>query len=211
MNISLNLGDLATWAAAFIAVVSSGLGAWSRRRNRPQASWFFMLNNGDVEGAVDGVRRLKNAGKMSAADRVVTLINDGDGDAYDVRIWGHGCTVNLMASDPALEKSGNRDNHPAGITTHFPKIASSESRTFFIHESPDADVSWITVGWTMTPTRLGKEVFIVQDFAGKIHPQSKRPLRLPKKYRTRHRVSRLHYAVSYARRAMRDYPDKPIP
>lgn len=133
-----------------ISLIGSAI-AFSRTvRHRPEASWVNMNILTKVRNATPPLH--DEHGKKPA--RLSMLTNDGDGPAYDVRIFGHNCVVRSYA----WEKLDNGE-WKVGERTMIPRIVTDDDDVKMAIWPPDnqddfPDDAAICIHWIKSPTRL---------------------------------------------------------
>lgn len=83
----MDWGDVATWCATGVAVVSAVISVWWPWHNRPQASWFAAtFEKGKVEPALQlhGLLPFGPSNGRGMPDMLLEMLNDGDGAAFNV-------------------------------------------------------------------------------------------------------------------------------
>jgi hypothetical protein len=180
-EVSMEPGDIATWAAALIAVVSAVLTIWIPLRRRPEAGWAVLSLNSDPERAYPGLERFRKGLKLGTPDLCLMLLNDGDGDAYDVVVDGIGCNVEMLD----VERYSEGHNEFSKLSL-YPRIGMTDSRLLLAYrdEKSESDFIGIRIHWLLSPTRLQKKVFQQLSLEGEMPPMPKYPIPEPSKEKT---------------------------
>lgn len=119
-------------------------------RHEPEASWMHTSIVSDLPGIVPSLSGER--GRMPV--RMGMLSNDGDGDAFDVRVFGHDCIVRAYAWEKL--KDGR---WKIGERTMIPRVETANDDVKIAIWPPEgtdelpSDAA-ICIHWTKTPTRL---------------------------------------------------------
>lgn len=143
----LNFSDIIAAISLFWTAITFGRTV----RHRPEASWM----NSYI------VTRLRNAtppltdehGRLPV--RKAMIANDGDGDAFDVRVFGHNCIIRAYA----WEKLPN-GSWKIGERTMVPRMSNEDGDdvkiAIWLPDGADdmPEDARICIHWTKSPTRL---------------------------------------------------------
>ena len=161
---------VASWAGAFVSLLGVVVSVWWPWRNRPQADWFFSdYGGGDDVLLVHGLADWSAHDRPGRPDRVVALLNDGDGAAFNVRVTVEGGGAYLLDAD---------DDGVARVVRELPTVHVVEAgRTVVmaVYED-DPDLVVLTVHWTLQPTRLRQAVYRRIALRGRIGNQPWKPI-----------------------------------
>lgn len=134
---------------AIISLMGSAIAFARTIRRRPEASWMNTYIVTTVPNATppidDGCGR---------KPRFAMLTNDGDGDGFDVRIFGHNCIIRAYE----WEKLGGKQWR-IGERTLIPRISNDGEDVKLAIWPPEGmdelpEDAEICVHWTKSPTRL---------------------------------------------------------
>lgn len=163
-------GDVATWVASAIALVSALVSVWWPLRNRPQAGWFLADYGGGNEALVaHGLAGWHAHDRKTGPDRVFMLLNDGDGSAFNMHVTVEGGAAYLLDS---------RDDGTLHAVRELPTVhvvEAGSSVLMAVYED-DSDSVVLTIHWTLQPTRLYHAVYRRVALRGRIDPQPWKPI-----------------------------------
>lgn len=170
------IGSEVFWAAAAVVVALSvaigslitvGINAWAKRRERPEADWAVDLRAqaflSDPYGHEDGIEVY---GKLA---------NVGDGGAFRVSLDAKDCTARFSYEE-AQGMSAHAYMPPGGV------IAMTVSMKLEAWDSAE-----LAIVWTEPPTRLGKQrrysitprIFVGEPAVRTTNPESGKVVELP--------------------------------
>mgnify|MGYP007073511063 CR=1 FL=1 len=166
----MDLGDAATWVATGIAAFSAFVTVWWPLRNRPQASWFVQtFDDGDAALVAHGLCGWTAHDRKEVPNRVIGLLNDGDGAAFNMSIETEGGAAYIVSVE---------DDGTNCIRRELPNVqivnAGDSVLVAVYDDSPDTVV--IDVHWVLQPTRLQKEVHRRIALKGEIEKQPRDPI-----------------------------------
>jgi hypothetical protein len=94
-----DIGTLASWIGASISAAATGTTLWLRRRDRPEADFYF--EQAAIEMGPRGRQLIyKSYNPSRDQDEVLSVTNVGDGSAYNVVVSSRGCRVRILINDP---------------------------------------------------------------------------------------------------------------
>lgn len=124
-------------------------------RRQAEASWAFIRVDADKLEQDKLMPPLKTLSGNKAM-RVMFAMNDGDGDAFDVRAFGHNCIVHMMKWEE-LPDGGQWKNEEI---TMWPMVKTGDTVNLIVRpldgDDEIPDDAEVCVHWTKTPTRLRK-------------------------------------------------------
>lgn len=170
--IKSNPGDVATWFAAFVAVISAAITVWWPWINRPQASW-FVIDYNDVTSALltNNLIQWNPHNGRGLPDKVFEILNDGDGAAFNVSITMEGGEAAIVTG---------RDDGVNNVVIEIPNVHVVQAGgSFIVGVWLDSDTASILIHWTLQPTRKDRRVYHRVGIAGQIDRQPWKPLREP--------------------------------
>lgn len=189
MTEGINWGDVATWAAAFIALVSAFVTVWWPHRNRAQASW-FVIDYDDVDSGLhaNGLSLWTPHNGRGTPDKLLRVLNDGDGPGFNV--------VFTVEEGEAAAASVD-DNGANTVVTELPTVhVIQPGESVPVAVWFDSDDAALVIHWTLQPTRLDKHVYHRIALRGKIDRQPWKPLAEPEHDRgcnlTLYRLAHFH-------------------
>lgn len=196
----LNFSDIIAAISLFWTAITFGRTV----RHRPEASWM----NSYI------VTRLRNAtppltdehGRLPV--RKAMIANDGDGDAFDVRVFGHNCIIRAYA----WEKPPN-GSWKIGERTMVPRMSNEDGDdvkiAIWLPDGADdmPEDARICIHWTKSPTRLRRcgyeEIPLTSELADKWWEEKdwKASHRLAERFRTWCAHRRFHHNPEDARKS----------
>lgn len=171
MQPGIEIGDVATWTASTIAVVSACYTVWWPMHNRPQASWSLMKIESNVKPslAIPGLDGWLKANQSDEPDWIFELTNDGDGDAHQVMISGIGCNVRIIVT-------GDSTGAPIVEISQIAHLGIAETVYLLVWRNNKETERTIDVHWTLQPTRNMKRVHHEYVIEGKTEERPWRPI-----------------------------------
>lgn len=168
-------GDVATWCATGVAVVSAVISVWWPWHNRPQASWFAAMFKGDMGNMLEqafvlhGLLPFNPSNGRGMPDMLLEMLNDGDGAAFNV--------TTSMEGGECLIVEGHEvdmDSHAHVERPSLNMVAPGERFLLAVWcDGPDVN---LLVHWTLQPTRLDKRVYRRIGLVGYCEPQPTSPI-----------------------------------
>lgn len=188
---------------AIISLMGSAIAFARTIRRRPEASWMNTYIVTTVPNATppidDGCGR---------KPRFAMLTNDGDGDGFDVRVFGHNCIIRAYA----WEKLPN-GSWKIGERTMVPRISNEDGDDVKIAIWPPdgaddmPEDARICIHWTKSPTRLRRcgyeEIPLTSELADKWWEEKdwKASHRLAERFRAWSAHRRFHHNPEDARKS----------
>lgn len=145
---------------AVITIVLTFINIWRSTRNRDEAQWLFLEHKSVLEAnlkpvdTVVGLRQYFSNPGEPEPDKVIELVNSGDGDAYKLKVTGTGCTAWFME----MRKEGEMNIFSRPSAIHRVKPGDTILLLVFTEAATPEDDVIIDLQWTVRPTRLGKQV-----------------------------------------------------